>query len=32
MVTDWRINLLAPRFWPWRGFRETFLRLDRSIP
>ena len=33
MVTDWRItNLLSSRFWPARGFRETFLRLYRSIP
>ena len=33
MITDWRMtNLLASRFWPRRGFRETFLRLYRSIP
>jgi ribosomal protein S18 acetylase RimI-like enzyme len=33
MVTDWRVtNLLASRFWPRRGFRETFLRLYRAIP
>jgi ribosomal protein S18 acetylase RimI-like enzyme len=33
MVTDWRVtNLLASRFWPARGFRETFLRLYRHIP
>jgi GNAT superfamily N-acetyltransferase len=33
MVTDWRAtNLLSSRFWPARGFRETFLRLARSIP
>ena len=33
MITDWRMtNLLASRFWPKRGFRETFLRLYRSIP
>ncbi|HEX7256275.1 MAG TPA: GNAT family N-acetyltransferase [Gaiellaceae bacterium] len=33
MVTDWRVtNLLASRFWSRRGFRETFLRLYRSIP
>ncbi len=33
MITDWRVtNLLASRFWPRRGFRETFLRLYRSIP
>ena len=32
MVTDWRVtNLLASRFWPARGFRETFLRLYRHI-
>src|SRR5262249_34691024 len=31
MITDWRMtNLLASRFWPKRGFRETFLRLYRS--
>lgn len=33
MVTDWRVtNLLSSRFWPRRGFRESFLRLYRSIP
>ena len=33
MVTDWRVtNLLSSRFWPRRGFGETFLRLYRSIP
>ena len=33
IVTDWRMtNLLASRFWPRRGFRETFLRLHRAIP
>ena len=33
MTTDWRMtNLLASRFWPRRGFRPTFLRLQRSIP
>jgi GNAT superfamily N-acetyltransferase len=33
MVTDWRVtNLLSSRFWPRRGFRETFVRLYRSIP
>lgn len=33
MVTDWRVtNLLSSRFWPRRGFRETFLRLYRHIP
>lgn len=32
MVTDWRVpNLLASRFWPARGFRETFLRLYRHV-
>jgi ribosomal protein S18 acetylase RimI-like enzyme len=32
MVTDWRVtNLLSSRFWPRRGFRETFLRLFRAI-
>jgi ribosomal protein S18 acetylase RimI-like enzyme len=33
MVTDWRVtNLLSSRFWPRRGFRESFLRLYRRIP
>jgi ribosomal protein S18 acetylase RimI-like enzyme len=33
MTVDWRMtNLHASRFWPRRGFRETFLRLYRSIP
>jgi GNAT superfamily N-acetyltransferase len=33
MVTDWRVtNLLSSRFWPQRGFRESFLRLYRCIP
>jgi GNAT superfamily N-acetyltransferase len=33
MVTDWRVtNLLSSRFWPARGFRESFLRLYRRIP
>jgi predicted N-acetyltransferase YhbS len=33
MTIDWRVtNLLASRFWPRRGFRESFLRLYRSIP
>src|SRR5215210_678507 len=33
MVTDWRVtNLLSSRFWPARGFRQTFLRLYRHIP
>jgi ribosomal protein S18 acetylase RimI-like enzyme len=32
MVTDWRAtNLAASRFWPKRGFRETFLRLHRHV-
>jgi len=33
IVTDWRVtNLEASRFWPRRGFRESFVRLYRSIP
>ena len=33
MTTDWRmVNLLASRFWPRRGWRETFLRMYRSVP
>ena len=33
MVTDWRVtNLLSSRFWPQRGFRESFLRLYRCSP
>ena len=33
LITDWRMtNLLASRFWPKRGFRETYVRLYRSIP
>jgi GNAT superfamily N-acetyltransferase len=33
MTTDWRMsNLAASRFWPRRRFRETHLRLYRSIP
>jgi GNAT superfamily N-acetyltransferase len=33
IATDWRVtNLLASRFWPARGFRETFLRLYRHLP
>ena len=33
ILADWRVtNLLASRFWPSRGFRETFLRLYRHIP
>ena len=33
MTTDWRMtNLLASRFWPRRGFRPTFIRVQRSIP
>jgi GNAT superfamily N-acetyltransferase len=32
VITDWRMpNLLASRFWPKRGFRETFLRLFRHV-
>ena len=32
MVADWRVtNLLSSRFWPRRGFRETFLRLHRAV-
>ena len=32
MTTDWRMtNLFASRFWPRRGFRESFLRLYRCI-
>ena len=30
--TDWRVaNLEASRFWPRRGFRETFYRLARRV-
>jgi GNAT superfamily N-acetyltransferase len=30
--TDWRVpNLQASRFWPRRGFRETFYRLARQV-
>lgn len=33
LITDWRMtNLVASRFWPRRGFRETFQRVYRSIP
>lgn len=33
VITDWRMtNLQAARFWPRRGFRETFLRMYRSVP
>jgi ribosomal protein S18 acetylase RimI-like enzyme len=33
MTIDWRMsNLAASRFWPRRGFRETHLRLYRSLP
>jgi GNAT superfamily N-acetyltransferase len=33
VITDWRMtNVRAARFWPRRGFDETFLRLYRSIP
>ncbi len=32
MVADWRVtNLLSSRFWPRRGFRETFVRLHRAV-
>ena len=30
--TDWRVaNLESSRFWPARGFRETFYRLARRV-
>jgi GNAT superfamily N-acetyltransferase len=30
--TDWRVaNLESSRFWPARGFRETFYRLSRRV-
>ena len=30
--TDWRVpNLESSRFWPARGFRETFFRLARQV-
>lgn len=30
--TDWRVpNLQSSRFWPRRGFRETFYRLARQV-
>jgi ribosomal protein S18 acetylase RimI-like enzyme len=30
--TDWRVaNLESSRFWPRRGFRETFWRLARRV-
>ncbi|HSK15954.1 MAG TPA: GNAT family N-acetyltransferase [Gaiellaceae bacterium] len=30
--TDWRVpNLESSRFWPRRGFRETFYRLARQV-
>ncbi len=33
MITDRRVtNVAASRFRPRRGFRETFLRVYRSIP
>lgn len=33
MTTDWRMtNLLASRFWPRRGFRPSFIRLQRVLP
>jgi hypothetical protein len=25
------LHLLSSRFWPRRGFRETFLRLHRAV-
>jgi GNAT superfamily N-acetyltransferase len=32
MHTDWRVaNLESSRFWPRRGFRETFWRLARRV-
>lgn len=32
VATDWRVtNLLSSRAWPALGFRETFLRLHRTI-
>ncbi len=32
MHTDWRVaNLESSRFWPRRGFRETFYRLARRV-
>ena len=33
LTTDWRsVNLLSSRFWPKRGWRPTYLRLDRAVP
>lgn len=33
IAVDYRAtNLRSSRFWPARGFRETFLRLYRSVP
>jgi GNAT superfamily N-acetyltransferase len=33
VVTNWRVtNLLASRFWPARGWRQTFIRMDRTLP
>ena len=30
--TDWRVaNLESSRFWPRRGFRETFYRMARRV-
>jgi len=30
--TDWRVaNLESSRFWPRRGFRDTFYRLARRV-
>ena len=32
MHTDWRVaNLESSRFWPRRGFRETFYRVARRV-
>ena len=32
VYTDWRMaNLESSRFWPRRGFRETFYRLARRV-
>ena len=32
VYTDWRVaNLESSRFWPRRGFRETFYRLARRV-
>jgi ribosomal protein S18 acetylase RimI-like enzyme len=30
--TDWRVaNLESSRYWPRRGFRETFFRIARRV-